>query len=77
MAILSIINTGNEITSEQKKQIFERFYRIDSSRTGEGKNYGLGLSIADSIVKNHNGKIEVISDNGYVEFKISFPINLK
>lgn len=73
-AKLSVINNGEEITSEQKKQIFERFYRIDSARSGDGKHYGLGLAIAKSIVSSHNGKIDVLCYNGKVEFLINLPL---
>ncbi len=70
---LSVINKGDEISKEQKKLIFERFYRVDTSRNSEEKHYGLGLAIAKSIVNNHNGKIEVLTYNGYVEFIILIP----
>ena len=54
---LSVKNTGEGISSEHIDKIFERFYRVDSSRVRETGGYGLGLSIAKSIVEQHNGKI--------------------
>jgi two-component system phosphate regulon sensor histidine kinase PhoR len=50
------------IPSESLTRIFERFYRVDSSRTGSGT--GLGLSISRHIVEAHGGKIWAESDEG-------------
>ena len=58
---LSIHNCGGSITEEQKKHLFERFYRTDESRDRKAGGYGLGLAIAKSIVDHHQGKIIVKS----------------
>ena len=59
--VLKVENKGKALTDEECKKIFERFYRVDSSReTIPG--YGLGLSIAVSIVNEHGGSIEALSD---------------
>ncbi|MGL6107057.1 sensor histidine kinase [Romboutsia sp.] len=50
-------NTGDGIAHEHLEKIFERFYRVDDSRIRETGGYGLGLSIARSIVEQYNGKI--------------------
>lgn len=72
--LLFIHNTGNGIEKENLKHIFERFYRIDSSRNRQSGGYGLGLSIAESIVKNHRGQISVKSDGkSYTDFYILLP----
>lgn len=60
--ILTVYNTGKGIPQEDQKHIFERFYRSDSSRSRESGGYGLGLSIAKSIVESHGGSISVKSD---------------
>ncbi len=73
MAKLSVINKGDEIPAEQRKQIFERFYRVDSVRNGEDKHYGLGLAIAKSIATSHKGYIDVLCYNGLVAFKVRLP----
>lgn len=74
-AVLSVINEGSEIPANQKKQIFERFYRGDEARTGGEHRYGLGLAIAKAIVETHKGKIEVDCHEGLVEFRVLLPSN--
>lgn len=58
--IFEIINTGDGIAPEHLDKIFDRFYRVDASRENNG-SYGLGLSIAKTIVDQMNGKITVRS----------------
>ncbi len=71
---LLVHNTGKGIDIKDQKHIFERFYRIDSSRSRQSGGYGLGLSIAESIVKNHKGQISVKSDGkSYTDFCILLP----
>ncbi len=70
--VLTVTNKGKEIPKEEQEKIFERFYRGDESRNRSENRYGLGLAIAKNIVTNHNGKIGVISENGYTTFKIIF-----
>lgn len=70
---LSVINSGEEIPIEQRKKIFERFYRMDTARNSEDKHYGLGLAIAKAIVNSHKGKIDVFCYDGLVEFRVEIP----
>ena len=72
---LKVNNTGEGIKKEDLQKIFERFYRVDSSRARETGGYGLGLSIAKSIVDSHKGKIYAESNVGkdttfIIEFNI-------
>lgn len=60
-AILTVSTSGEPLSSRDCINIFERFYRLDQSRSRE-KGYGLGLSIAHTIVEKHRGKIEARSD---------------
>ena len=55
-ALLSVATAGDEISKQDLENIFRRFYRIDQARTMNG-SYGLGLSIAQSIIQEHQGKI--------------------
>lgn len=68
---LTVANTGEEIPADKRKEIFERFYRSDGSRSG-GEGYGLGLAIGKSIVERHRGKIWVESSRGENRFIVEF-----
>ena len=71
---LLVHNTGKGIADKDQKHIFERFYRVDSSRSRLFGGYGLGLAIAESIVENHNGQIRVKSDGkSYTDFCVLLP----
>jgi len=59
--LFSVTNTGEGIPEEHWEKVFDRFYRLDKSRRREGGGYGLGLSIAKTIVEQHRGKISVKS----------------
>ena len=65
-ARLTVSDTGPGISPEDLPHVFERFYRGEKSRTRskDGKGFGLGLSIAYWIVRNHDGRIEVDSKVG-------------
>ena len=69
-----IRNTGEGIAPEDLERVFERFYRVDKSRNRETGGYGLGLSIASSIVKDHKGKIYARSKVGsFTSFIVEIP----
>jgi heavy metal sensor kinase len=63
---VTVQDNGPGIPADDLPHIFERFYRIEKSRTrsADGKGFGLGLSIAYWIVKHHEGEIEVDSIEG-------------
>ncbi len=67
---LEVKNTGLPINKEDEEKIFERFYKVDSSRNRNSNNYGLGLAIAKNIVESHHGKISAHSSDGYTTFKV-------
>jgi two-component system, OmpR family, sensor histidine kinase BaeS len=65
---------GSGLPEEALKQIFERFYRADSSRTNRKEGSGLGLAIAKAIVEAHSGTIEAANHpEGGAVFTIYLP----
>lgn len=60
---LSVKDNGIGISDEDKKKIFDRFYRVEKSRSTKD-HFGLGLSIAYEIIKAHNGSIQVTDAEG-------------
>ena len=72
-ALLSVANPGEAISREDLKRIFKRFYRADKVRTRSG-SYGLGLSIAQSIIEAHQGKIWAESSGGINTFFVQLPL---
>ena len=71
--LLTVASEGAPLPPEECLNIFERFYRSDKSR-GQEKGYGLGLSIAQSIVSEHGGRIWAQSDGVKVNtFSVKLP----
>lgn len=74
-AILTICNHGEVISPEELIHIFERFYRTDKSRVRKEGGYGLGLSIAKTILEHHKGKIQVASSQSEgTIFTVTLPL---
>ncbi|NFN14269.1 HAMP domain-containing histidine kinase [Clostridium botulinum] len=71
--VVSVLNKAKDITEDDLKNIFERFYKVDKSRK-EQDSTGLGLSIVKRIVELHNGEIDVNLNEDIIEFKISLPL---
>jgi two-component system sensor histidine kinase BaeS len=70
---LSVVDSGDGIAPEHIPHVFDRFYKVDASRTDASAGSGLGLSIAKAIVDRHGGTIEVTSVPGRTEFRIVLP----
>lgn len=72
-AMLTVASIGTPLTRQEQKDIFKRFYRCDQARAMDG-SYGLGLSIAQTIVGQHAGRIWADSQNGWNVFYVQLPI---
>ncbi len=74
-AVLTVKDDGIGIAPEHHDRLFERFYRVDKSRSRELGGTGLGLAIVKHIALIHNGKAEMISSPGNgAEFRIILPL---
>lgn len=72
---ISIESHGETISPEHLSRLFDRFYRMDSSRIRSSEGVGLGLAITHSIIKAHGGNISVRSDQGRTCFDIELPVS--
>ena len=74
--VVSIRNTGAGVSQEELSRIFERFYKVDKSRSFDVKGVGLGLYIVKTIIKMHDGEIHATGKEGeYIEFSFRIPKN--
>ena len=70
-----IKNTGKGIPKAELPYVFERFYKVDKSRSTNKQSTGLGLYIVKTIIKNHGGVISVSSvENSFTAFEFTLPI---
>ena len=71
-----IRNSGAGVSEEEISRIFERFYKVDKSRSYDTKGVGLGLYIVKTIINMHDGKIYADSKlDEYTEFRFEIPYN--
>ena len=74
-AVITVQDSGAGIAEEDRSKIFERFYRVDKARSREQGGVGLGLSIAQWIVAQHQGSIEAGSHAGSgATFRVELPL---
>ena len=72
---VDIKNSGDGVSPEELDKIFERFYKIDKSRSYDVRGAGLGLYIVKSIITLHGGEIKATSEQGsYTEFSFWIPL---
>jgi heavy metal sensor kinase len=72
--VLKVSNTGHDIPEAHRERIFERFHRVDKSRTRAKGGAGLGLSIAREIARSHGGDLTVDpSPPGVTTFTFTLP----
>ncbi len=72
-AVLAVENPGDPIPPDKLPHLFDRFYRLDDARTGAG-GFGLGLAIAQQIVRRHKGAITAASDARATRFTVTLPL---
>ncbi|AZV56179.1 HAMP domain-containing sensor histidine kinase [Clostridium sp. AWRP] len=71
-AVISIKNKCEPVSKEEVDKLFDRFYRVDKSRSSNTGGSGLGLAIAKSIVEIQGGKIKAEYSSGYMIFDVIF-----
>ena len=67
--VLTVENTYQDVDKLELNRLFDRFYRADKARTFSG-SFGIGLSIAQSIVKSHKGNIAAYRKCGIIGFRV-------
>ncbi|WP_238626090.1 sensor histidine kinase [Aggregatilinea lenta] len=72
--IITFTNDGDPIPAEKLETIFEKFFRLDASRSSQTGGAGLGLAIAKEIVAAHGGTITAQSDKTKTIFTVTLPI---
>jgi signal transduction histidine kinase len=73
-AVIKVANYGKCIPEKDLPFIFEKFYRVEQSRSDKTGGTGLGLAIAKNIIELHNGTIKAYSGNGETIFELSLPL---
>jgi len=73
MAVISVSNTGPGIPAADLPHVFERFYRVDKSRSTAGGGAGIGLAIVRMLVEESGGQVGVESADGLTRFWFSVP----
>ena len=70
---ITFTNHGDKIPGDVLQTIFEKFYRVDNSRSSGTGGAGLGLAIAKEIVEMHGGRIRAKSDDNRTQFIVTLP----
>lgn len=73
--VVAVTNFGELIPKKDMTYIFNRFYRVDNSRSVETGGSGLGLAIAKSIIETHHGTIDVKSEFDGTVFTVVLPVD--
>ena len=71
---IRVTNNGAKIPDESIKRLFDRFYRVESSRNTKTGGTGLGLAIVNGVINAHGGQVRVESDDKLTSFIINLPL---
>lgn len=74
VAEIRVTNNGEKIPEESIKRLFDRFYRVESSRNTKTGGTGLGLSIVNGVIEAHGGTVRVESNDDLTSFIIRLPL---
>lgn len=69
---LTVVNSSELVTSANLEHLFDRFYRVDKSRTENG--FGLGLALAKHLTEKYNGEIKAEYSSGYFTINVKIPL---
>jgi signal transduction histidine kinase len=73
-AYISVYNDGDTIPAQELPLVFDRFHKLDKSRSQNRDGWGLGLYIVKTIIDSHGENISVSSENGKTEFTFTLPL---
>jgi signal transduction histidine kinase len=72
-AVVSVDNDGEVISTQDRNRVFERFARLDTSRSSDGGGSGLGLAISREIMLAHGGAVVATEWDGWCRFQVILP----
>ncbi len=70
---LRVVNEGSTVAPDHLPRLFDRFYRVDTSRSGADRNHGLGLAIVAAIARMHGGRVAADSRGGITSIGLDLP----
>jgi signal transduction histidine kinase len=66
-------NDGEMISPQDRDRVFERFARLDASRSSDGGGSGLGLAISREVMSAHHGTVVATESDGLCRFRVVLP----
>ncbi|NUP21833.1 MAG: HAMP domain-containing histidine kinase [Streptomyces sp.] len=76
-AQIRIADAGPGIPPADRERVFDRFYRVDKARSRDRGGSGLGLAVAESLVRAHGGRIGLSSEPGATVFTVTIPLTVE